>query len=176
MNRKQLIFPNSANAWDFITAAKISNVDVEEATVSGFFTDSDVELARDSYGAKVQDAPTPAPAPVGAGHRQPPPADPPPEQEVELVGKSGKTYIGNIYTTDDYPADLPRYGIICLSLGVPLNGGWQYAIRDVFYTAEVSEELERFRGRADLTHFIVIPVKKGDVKGVDDLIRNYLHQ
>jgi hypothetical protein len=160
MKRVQLVFPNAADVWNYIVATKITNVDVEQETVSGLFTQPQMDLACINFRAAVKEVPT-----LGINDGQP----------MELTGKSGTTYKGVIYHRGQRPAHLPAHAIICLTNSVYAMGTWHHAVVNVFGTRQAVQELERFRQRSDLSHIIVIPAGKNEGRVVDDLIRQHLH-
>lgn len=160
MKRVQLVFPNSADLWNYLVATKIANVDVEQATMSGLFTQPQMDLACKSFRASVKEVPT-----MGINDGQP----------LELTGKSGTAYKGVIYHKGQRPPNLPAHAILCLTNSVNTMGTWHHAVANVFGTRQVAQELERFRERGDLSHVIVIPAGKNEGRVVDDLVRQHLH-
>ncbi len=180
MKQVQLVFPNAADVWNFLTLTRVPNVEVRDKTMRGFFADDEIALARTDFSAEVQDfvpseepanETTVTPSPVTAAGRM--------EQEVTLVGQSGNTYHGTLYTKDHHLALLPAQAIICLSNSTPYNGGWHHAVNAIYRSDDVPLEMERFKARQDLSHIIVIPFNPAEQKGldpIDDLIRSYLHQ
>lgn len=160
MKRVQLVFPNSADLWNYLVATKIANVDVEQATMCGLFTQPQMDLACKSFKASVKEMPT-----MGINDGEP----------LELKGKSGTIYKGVIYHKGQRPSGLPAHAILCLTNSVNSLGTWQHAVASVYSAKQVAHELERFRQRHDLTHIIVIPAGKNEGRVVDDLIRQHLH-
>lgn len=160
MKRVQLVFPKPSDLWNYLVATKISNVDVEQATMSGLFTQPQLDLACKNFRASVKEVPT-----LGINDGQP----------VELVGKSGTAYKGVLYHKGQRPANLPAHAILCLTNSVSDRGIWQHAVASVYSTRQAAQELERFRQRHDLSHIIVIPASKNEGRVVDDLIRQHLH-
>jgi len=163
MKRIQLVFPNLADVWNFLVVTKLANVEVNGASVTGLFTQPQLDIACKTFKAQVQEVPLRAP---NEG------------EEVELRGKSGTAYRGTLYSRAQHPASLPKRAIICLTNSAYSNDNWQHRLVDVYRTEGVANELKRFRERRDLSHVIVIPDnpgQKGPADKTDDLIRNYLH-
>src|SRR5687768_5747370 len=141
MKRVQLTFPNPADVWNFLVVTKIANVEVANATMSGLFTQPQLDIACTNFKAAVREVPTTGLEGV---------------QEVELTGKSGTIYKGTIYGKSQRPKSQPPSAIVCLSNSSFTNGSWQHKIINVYHTDAVAKELERFRERADLSRMIVI--------------------
>jgi len=164
MKRMQLVFPASADVWNFLVATKLANVDVSDTTITGLFTQAQLDIACTTFKAMVREVPLRAP---DEG------------EELELKGKSGTAYPGTIYSKGQHPASLPARAIVCLTNSEYHDNSWKHRVMNVYRTEGVANEMKRFRERADLTHMIVIPDKgsqKGPVDRTDDLIRNYLHR
>ena len=170
MKRQQLTFSNASDAWDFLAFTKISNVDVQKEIIIGFFSESDISIAQNEYGAKIKDAPavenTPAPRQTEGN-------------EITLIGKSGNAYTGTIYSKHDQPAHLPAQAIVCLTNSSRQYGDWQHNVNAIYQTDDAAEEINRFKERGDISQIIIIPndpAEKSKVDKVDDLTRNYIHR
>ncbi len=100
-------------------------------------------------------------------------------QNIELIGKSGQRYTGKIYSDKNSTSALTGRAIACLSNSSLHEGNWTHNMNSIYNTERVSNELEHFRNRDDISHLILVPYSSnepGVVDKVDDLIRNYLHR
>lgn len=174
-----LHFTGVEDAWNFIIETKKAHVDIENASIEGFFTNPELELARDKYSARVQERPAEVATPTAAAPPTPPPpvAEVPEDgQPVELRGQSGKTYPGKIYTKAAHPATLTSPALICLANSVCAGGTWEHRVNAIYATDNVEQERDRFSQRDDVSHFIVVPEEEWrGTDATDDLIRSYLH-
>jgi hypothetical protein len=180
MRQVQLVFSNAADAWNFITASRVTNVAVTHTTITGFLKETEIELAIKDFGADVKDyAPEEVPeseTTYTQDHTEEATAA---GQPIELLGKSGAAYNGTIYAKNDSTVSMPAHAIIGLANSALFNGLWQHAVNAFYRTDNVQQEMDNFRSREDLSHMIVIPVNPAEhsqIDKVDDLIRSYIHQ
>jgi hypothetical protein len=177
MKRVKLQFPNTGEVWNFLATTRKALVDVDEATVEGWFTDTELELASGQFGAMeqaytVREEPTPPVEDI-------PPATPAADKgtPVELYGKSGRAYPGKIFTKASGAVTLTSPALICLANSEFANGNWQHRVNAIYATDNAEQERERFTQRDDVSHLIVVPAEEGSgVDATDDLIRSYLHR
>lgn len=171
MKHVKLQFPDTEEIWNYIAAVRKSHLEVEEAAAEGWFTQEELELASKKFGARVQELTpkaielkTPANIETDAG------------QPVELYGKSGRAYLGKIYTKASHTLTLTSPALICLANSVCANGTWQHAVNAIYTTDNAEQERERFSQRDDVSHLIVVPAQElSGTEATDDLIRSYLH-
>ena len=178
MKRVQLLFPNAADVWNFLDLTKMPKAEVEEKTIKGFFTEKEIELACKNFGADVQDYVITAEKDQVAEPVQSHAAAKSTGVAVQLTGKSGTVYMGTLYTKADEVLAPPDHAIICLSHSTLASGVWQHAVNAIYRNDNVTQELEDFKERDDITHLLVLPVNPAEhsvVDKVDDLIRAYLH-
>jgi hypothetical protein len=97
-------------------------------------------------------------------------------QAVELIGKSGATYQGRIYSDKQSSSELPSPAIVCLSNSSLNDGQWKHQIRDIYDTKTIEQALDHFRERDDISHMILIPGTSYDgTDRINDLRRAYIH-
>ncbi len=100
-------------------------------------------------------------------------------KDIELTGKSGERYAGKIYTNKHSTSSLTGRAIGCLSNSLLTDHGWSHQVNAIYNTDRVSDEMEHFKNRDDISHLILIPYatnELGVVDKVDDLIRSYIHR
>lgn len=97
---------------------------------------------------------------------------------IDITGKSGRTYRGNIYDDKDISTFLSGEVIVCLTNSRLSGDIWEHYMNSIYNTKDVTQALEHFRIRDDISHIILIPHSSlafDNTDYVDDLVRNYLH-
>lgn len=99
-------------------------------------------------------------------------------EDIQLTGKSGETYFGKIYPDKNSSSAISGRAIACLSNSERTNEGWNHRVNSIYNTENITDELEHFQQRDDISHLILLPYSSNQnpvSDKVDDLIRNYIH-
>jgi len=100
-------------------------------------------------------------------------------QDIRLSGETGEEYEGKIYSDKNGTSSLSGKAIACLSNSTLENGNWHHSMNSIYNTENITEVLEHFRNRDDISHLILLPyeaIPNPNKDHVDNLIRYHLHR